>query len=414
LTGTLASKPATAGGRLRPLIGAALFAAALALYLGNLTQLAPCFFASNSGPFLGADSFEIAAAMRELTFAGDMEKHLLFSAVTWPLVTGVAAALSVDQNTAIIYVLALMAAAAVTSAWWVLARYVTTTLVALLFALVYGLAFVNLVLFSIPETYAASGLAITAYLGLVLARGSRTGAGEAVLHGFAAGLAGLFNPPLLSLLVVSALHRVERRALGKAAAFAAIALAAAAVTFAIPYALLRGPAILDFVAGYTRQWASFAHLVDPGKIAFVLVSFFVVSFLSPLEQSAAAFALADYLNFVAEPRLLLTVAVYGALMFTAARAAVGTRDRLFPAVLAWLVVMLVFYTFFNPAEAPLYAGQAVFPLAVLLARGLQASRLGWPGTALVAAFAGLVALQNLPVLHRTAAHVAANPKLCQW
>jgi hypothetical protein len=393
---------------------AALLLAAFALYYSNATRLAACFFASNNGPFLGGDTYDIAAAMRDLSFSGDMEKHLLFSAVTWPLVRSVSTLFSVSVDAAILYVLGGIAAMTVLAVCWVLARHVTTAINASFFALAYAVAFVNLMLYSVTETYAVTGLAIIAYFALVLARGSRSGAGEAVLHGFSAGLGGLFNPPLLSLLVVSVLYRVERRAFGSTVAFAAIALAAAVATFAVPYALLRGAPILDFLVGYTKHWASFAYLVDPAKIAFVFVSFFLVSFLSPLELSVVTYSLDDYANFLTEPRLLLTVAVYGALILVAAKAAVGTRDRLFPAVLAWLLVMLAFYTFFNPAEATLYAGQAVFPLIVLLARGLHAAHLGWRGTALVAVFAVLLALQNLPVLYRTAAYVAANPKLCQW
>jgi hypothetical protein len=99
--------------RLRLLTGVSLFFAALAFYLSNLMHLAPCSFVSNNGPFLGGDTYDIAVAMRHLELYADMQKHLLFSVVTRPLVKAVGGLLGVDQNAAIVFVLAAIAATAV-------------------------------------------------------------------------------------------------------------------------------------------------------------------------------------------------------------------------------------------------------------------------------------------------------------
>ena len=315
---------ATRLGRFRLLVGVSLFLAALVFYLSNLTHLAPCSFASNNGPFLGGDPHNIASAMRHLTFSGDMRKHLLFSVVTRPQVTTIGRLLGVDENTAIVYVLGAIAATAVTSTWWVLARHVTTALYALLFAVVYGVAFVNLILFSVPETYAVTGLAIIGYFWLLLSRAPGNSPRDASLHGLAAGLAGLFNPPLLSLLAVSVLHGAERGALRKNVAFAGTALVVAFVVFGLPYALIHGTKILALGLYYTRQLASFDNLAEIEKIVFVYISFFVVSFLSPLDMSVATYSLGHFLNYLTEPRLLLTIMLYAALAFVC----VKCRDRL--------------------------------------------------------------------------------------
>jgi hypothetical protein len=45
---------------------------------------------------------EIAAAMRQLTFTGDMQKHLLFSVVTAVPVNALGILFGVDENTAIV------------------------------------------------------------------------------------------------------------------------------------------------------------------------------------------------------------------------------------------------------------------------------------------------------------------------
>jgi len=155
-------------GAIQILVGVLLFLAALAFYLSNLMHLAPCFFVSNNGPFLGGDTHDVAMAMSHLELHA--RKHLLFSVVTRPLVKAVGGLLGVDQNAAIVFVLAAIAATAVTLTWWVFARYATTALYALLFAVVYGLAFVNLILFSVPETYALTGLAIIGYFWFLLSR----------------------------------------------------------------------------------------------------------------------------------------------------------------------------------------------------------------------------------------------------
>jgi hypothetical protein len=98
-------------GAIQILVGVLLFLAALAFYLSNLMHLAPCFFVSNNGPFLGGDTHDVAMAMSHLELHA--RKHLLFSVVTRPLVKAVGGLLGVDQNAAIVFVLAAIAATAV-------------------------------------------------------------------------------------------------------------------------------------------------------------------------------------------------------------------------------------------------------------------------------------------------------------
>ena len=406
---------ATRLGRIRLLAGVMLFFAALAFYLSNLTHLAPCFFASNNGPFLGGDTQEIATAMMHLELYADMQKHLLYSVVTRPLVKAVGGLLGVDQNTAIVYVLGAIAATAVTLTWWVLVRHVTTALYALLFAIVYGVAFDNLILFSVPETYAVTGLAIIGYFWFLLSRPPGNSLRDACLHGVAAGLPGLFNPPLISLLAVSVLYRAERGVFRRNIAFAGTALIVALVVFALPYVLIHGAKILNFGVDYTRQYASFQNLAEIDKIVFVYISFFVVSFLSPLELSVENYSLGNFLNYLTEPHLLLPVMLYGALAFAAVKSAIASSDRLLLPILVWIFVMVTFFTYFNPREAALYANQIVFPLILLMARGMNSVRMPYRlGPIMVGVFAALLALQNVSVLYRTASFVAANPKVCEW
>jgi hypothetical protein len=319
----------------------------------------------------------------------------------------------VDQDTAIVYVLGVIAATAVTSTWWVLARYATSAVYALLFAVVYGVAFVNLMLFSIPETYAVTGLAIIGYFWFLLSRRPGNLGRDPELHGLAVGLAGLFNPPLLSLVAVSALHSSERGAFRRNVTFAGTALVVAFVVFALPYALIHGTKILDFGLNFFREVRSFHNLGEIRKTVFVYISFFLVSFLSPLDMSAYGYSLRVFLNYLTQPRLLLTTMLYAALTFMAVKAAIASADRLLVPILVWILIMVTFYTYFNPGEAVLYAGQIVFPLILLMARGMDSVRMPyWLGPVMVGAFAASLVLQNVSVLYRTASFLAANPKVC--
>jgi hypothetical protein len=398
----------------RLLIGLSLFLVALAFYFYNLRYLAPCFFATNTGPFLSGDTVDTAQVMKAITFSGDMQKHLLFSLVTAPLVSITRRLLDVDENTAIVYALATISATTVTVAWLVLVRHVTTVWYALLFAVIFGVAFSNVVLFSVPETYAITELVIIGYFWLVMSRAPASSMRDAYLHGFAAGLAGLFNPPLLSLLIVSILYGIQRRTIRRHVAFAGAALAAAFVVFALPYAIIHGSSIIHYGLEYTRGHASLHNLVEIDKIVFVYVSFFIVSFLSPLRISIEQYSLVNFDKYVTEPQLLLTITLYATLMIIAIKAAIRSTDSLFLPTFVWIFVMVTFYTFFAPHDGPLYASQILFPLILLMAQGINSVRVPYQlGHVIVAAFAVSLALQNISALYQTASFVATNPKVCK-
>ena len=92
------------------------------------------------------------------------------------------------------------------------------------------------------------------------------------------------------------------------------------------------------------------------------------------------------------------VAVYGAGLLATAARLVRQRDGIDYALIVWALLMGGFYTYFNPQEAILYAGQVGFALLVLIVQtaGTRSSR-----TTLAAVFGfGLVlALHNLSVVY---------------
>jgi hypothetical protein len=69
-------------------------------------------------------------------------------------------------------------------------------------------------------------------------------------------------------------------------------------------------------------------------------------------------------------------------------------------IIAWLFAIMLFYTYFNPNEAGLYAPLSLFPLLLLMARGfagfavLPINLSSWG----LAVLAILLAIVNLPTL----------------
>jgi hypothetical protein len=124
--------------------------------------------------------------------------------------------------------------------------------------------------------------------------------------------------------------------------------------------------------------------------------------------------LGNFFNYLTEPHLLLTVTLYAVLAFVAVNTAIASADKLLVPILVWILVLVTFFTYFNPEEAALYAGQIVFPLILLMARGMNSVRMPYPlGPVMVGAFAASLALQNVSVLYRTAWFLAANPQVCE-
>ena len=94
----------------------------------------------------------------------------------------------------------------------------------------------------------------------------------------------------------------------------------------------------------------------------MLSSFLLFSVISPtanLPSRLSAGDLAHYFNSALGTGL---VAVYGAGLLATAARLVRQRDGIDYALIVWVLLMGGFYTYFNPQEAILYAGQVGFAL----------------------------------------------------
>jgi len=381
------------------LVGAGLFLVSFAFYLLNLLHLSPYFF-SGGGPFFGADTFDISKAMRVPTFHYDMQRHLLFSVLTESLVDVAGLIFRLTEDMAIMVSLALMSAANVTFAWWTLRRFVTSMALATALAVTYGLYFSNIIFFSIPETYTLSNLFIIAYFALLLLIRNERSLASAAILGAAAGVAGLFNPTLMSLSLVGFLYQWRWSEKKQGIAYGFVTLLVALVVCGVPYLYVHGMGYVEFVSDYTNQWASLGNLLEVDKYAMVGVGFFLYSVVTPLTSLTKVVTLNDLAGYLSDPLTLVTLIAYIAFVILASGRAIRDSDRLVIPVIAWTGVMLLFFVYFNPPEALLYSSQILFPLALLAARGLAVMSLADKfKTGLVACFAILLALNNIPVLY---------------
>jgi len=382
------------------LIGIALFLASFVFYLLNAFHLSPLFFASNHGPFFGADTVDISNNMRVPTLHMDMRKHLLFSVVTESLVDVVGLVFRLSEDRAIMVSLGIMSAANVTLAWWILKRFVTSLALATALAVAYGLTFSNIVFFSIPETYSVSNWFILTYFALLLAFRDIRSPWSAVALGAAAGVAGLFNPTLLSLSLVGVLYRWRWDELKGVIGYGVLTLLVALPVCILPYAYVHGMENVEYVSNYTNEWASISNLFDIREITLVTASFLLFSVVSPYMELAKMIDLNDLLGYAQSPLAIATLLLYLGIGLATIGQAVRHSDRLVLAILVWLGVMLAFFIYFNPRESLLYSSQVLFPLVLLAARGLV--NIPLPDrykTALVASLAVLLALTNIPVLY---------------
>jgi hypothetical protein len=358
---------------------ATLFLAAFFLYRFNLRFLAPVTFHTNDVIF-GADTAQTLDAIGRATFDDDMWKHLLFSVTMNPIVRGIARLLSADMQRATVITLAALGAANVAGTFVLLARHVSSQPLAFLLAVLYGVCFSNLVIFSVPETYALSNLMILAYLAILLRIRSRLSSANSLILAGAAGVGSLFNPPLLSLMTIHlALMLVNSpRSWRRWAGTAAANFALAGGLFLAANISVRGWAFFDYSRTYARQWASVRNLLSPGNVLAVGLDFVVYSVAAPVGQLTSALGWRDFRGFFSSFFRFVTLAMVlaGAVVsYQGLLARWRQGDRLGLCLTAWITLMVIFYTYFDPREAMLYSSQVLLPLGLVFASSYQMLKL---------------------------------------
>lgn len=349
---------------------------------------------------LGADAAEILRALQDGRYHGlSLTKHPL--AVVWAAFT-IAPMRLAGVDTPLAASLSFgLAGAMVPTLTFLLARLWHAPRVAsLAAALLATTTFSALTVLSIVESYAVTLSAMPAALIAMtwLARHLPDGWFAGVAAGVCAAIAAWANLPLAALvLAYPALRLVEGRGI-------ASLMRSGMVPFAVAGAGAIAPTIaLGLLIGFGQQqstisqWTSLSHFTDATILADYAVSVFALGAVAPdmavqcrYPAEALASLLADPLRLAALAGIWMLVAggVIGAVRNPAARPlAIG--------LIAIIATMLLFFLWFAPFAALLFAGQWWFLLVLLALPLLAASRIAAAAGLVVAALCLTV---NAPVL----------------
>lgn len=341
----------------------------------------------------GADNIEVMDAIQGVTFDKDMRKHILFSPIMSTLVLGLDSIPYISFNRAVRLVYALLAGLNICGMYILLLKRGQTKISALLFTGIYAFSFANLVIYSIPETYSLSNLLIVIYLIWLLQAYNRLTEMNGLVLAVVAGVAGLFNYPLLALtgihILMQAVYIPWRRWL-------LIALANVVVTIAfflsVNY-LLYGWDFLSFFVGYSNQWASWRNLFSFDRIGTVLTNFYLFGVVSPVKYLPAILGWQALIGYVSSVLAGAAASLWALLLFVNF-CGCGAFNR---ALWVWMAGITLFYIYFNPVEAMLYASQIMLPLMLVTADGW--GRLGIPARWGVGLLLLLLAVNNCLALY---------------
>src|SRR5215212_3254896 len=374
-----------------------------ALYLViALRHVEPFTTAVYKGP-LGADTLNGAKAYTKLRYEW---KHPLVSPATAGATTLFRLLPEFDRSLAIAAGVALLAASNMFLCAFTLRRLLVDPGIAMLGTVLYALLFTNLNVLAITDSYTVSSLAIWLFLLAWVSGPEAETARPWTRLGPLAGVAGLCNPPLLAL---AGLPTMRALLAGRPRRAVSIGLPTGAIALTLVLAVVLTHSTLEWgtpwayftrSAGYTRHYADLEHVTRLGYLADVVSCFLLFAVASPVDvvpgNNLTRAALAGYVEDLGG---LLALAAAALILGGAAASPFGRYWRTALPLAAWIAALAVFYAFFNPTDAMLYATQVQGVLTVLACLGL-ASHTRSPRTlyALLGTAILLLALRNLPIV----------------
>lgn len=385
-------------GRVR-LLGASLFVVAFCGYFANTLHFEPIVTGSRENVIFSADTVSVARAMSELTFGRNMRQHPLFSPVTSSLVRAVEVLTPLGGGRSVLAVVALIGAANCLLAFLLVCR-LGSVWAGLGFAAIYSVLLGNLALFSVPETYALSTFSVLLYLWYAADLTRPMTSRRVAVLGLLAGCAGLLNPPLLSLVVVT-LALVARDGLsGRALALGSLTVSVALITFiGVNVAIYGGEFYLNYATDQQR-YGRLANFGSVEAIGTVLAGFFLYSVVSPLGNLTHHLTLSEAAGYLRSVSASVLLTAYTFLMVRALIRIARERDALMLGVLCWLATMTGFHVYFNPPGVMLYAVQVLPALLLVAARQFtSASVPSWQKIVVLATFIVMLTLRNVEAVY---------------
>lgn len=346
------------------LIALAVFALSFVLYHGTLTR----FVSENARQFFG---YDMNVNYNYLIRGEHSPRHALSTIGTKYAVGAVKRGLAVPDREALIITLAVNAALNV-ALCFVLLLMVTGNdrITSLLFTLVFCFCFVNLTIFSVPETYALTVLLMLIYFILRSVVSRKTlPLGVSSLY---PAVAALNHASLFSLLVNDLYSTAKTAHSWSAFARRAMLTVLPPVgAFALAFLLFFGEWSGETWLSIIKEYASPGNLLSPALYLNVLAQFLFYSIIAPVSALELRIYLADIIKYFHDPFVAAALVIYAAFLVYVVFDLVRNRDIFIDGVLCWLAVMYVMFVYFNPYEPILFSSMVIPGLLIVFSKSYQ-------------------------------------------
>jgi hypothetical protein len=386
-------------GKLRELLAvAAVFGAWVAFWYWRLATHAHVYACDNV--VMGADGHEIIEGLSTEIIGYDAFKRPLFSVLAGLPVLLMTKGLGVDGETAALVSFALWAGIAVTLTYILMRRHFADLPQALLASTGFALSFCTVTIFSIPETYGVT-IAALVFLLLLILEADRAGMGArpslAAWLGVIAGLCAFVYPPLMATLLVWLVLNLQRHGVKPLVVPAIVAGACALAVYYAGLMAVFGADSFGEQGRYIDRFGSLAALTRWETYAAVLSVIYAMGLVSPEDGVLPLYGLEQWSGLANRP-VAIAALIAVLVLYVAIAVHVKRRRRAEPQALALaslLVLLTLFFTFFNAREIMLYA---VLPVLLVWLLAAWALGHGRRSVVLLGACVILFALTNLSPL----------------
>lgn len=345
------------------IIAAVLFVSFFSFFYYTSSSFEQIYHEKN---IFGSDTNENLDSMKKFSIGFDTRKHPLFSAITSSLFQITNFLLPIDENNAVSIVLSLIAAINLVLSYIILNHFIKKNEIAILFTILYGILFSNLVFFSIPETYSLTSMVILIYSYCFIKIKNNFNFKRVISLSIISGLATLFNPPLIFLVIPSCYMFYKMSSFKKTVLASSTNIVITILTFIISNIILFGKKFYLFFFYYGKKYCSLANFINLKSIINVSGIFLLFSVISPFHRfSGSTYFIEDVWGYFHSITSIILLLVYVLFLCIVANYMIRNRNIILDSFFFWIIMMIVFHIYFNPWEAILYSSQVLFPLILI-------------------------------------------------
>lgn len=366
---------------------------------------------------LGTDIDRYTKGLREGNlFVLSLRKHAV-AVIAVGVIAKPLALLSVPYVWSAALVMSASAGIGATALFIFLFKNVAPAKIALSATLAFLMAFGSVTTFSVVETYVFAFASISIALlswGWLAKMAGKNPRQCAVAAGVAGALPGLAYIPSVIYVVAYAGLAWPMVADGTLKRFQNTMLVPGAIAVGLsllPYAYLDSRDGFQWQAWYLGTYTDLSHFTDVTIVADYLASFFVYSWIAPLDYVQCRFTISELLSGQSGWwRPVATLIVITAIAFGFWRGTFDTARRpLFLAMCTIIVGSFCFHLWFNPQEALLYSSLWILAAMVCAVVGFSTLH---RGATYILVIAAIFAYANLPPLHQARGWV--EPVCCPY